>query len=226
MGIDGLATAPFAPSPTYLDFGILVHELGHQFGSVHTSSYCPPLDRCAPPSLAGLCQEGRRCITDGTIMSLCVSCTGGFANITNDFHPVVAEVLRTEAEGCLAPFRGVLVQDLGFSLAGPSGTPRLTAELEAGTPDRLRFVVSDAVPGSEGVLYASTKAIFVPHLGGTLVPSRQIALRLTVGADGRASATQELPSDPAPLALFAQAWVQDQRAASASSAIELRILRP
>jgi len=69
------------------DFVVVAHELGHNFGSNHTHSYCPPLDHCYSN-----CDSTILC-TQGTIMSYCHTC-GGMDNIDIYFHPVTANIMR------------------------------------------------------------------------------------------------------------------------------------
>jgi len=76
-----------APGSFTWDFVVVAHELGHNFGSQHTHSFCPPLDRCSTN-----CQSTTSC-TRGTIMSYCHVC-GGMSNIDLEFHPVCANVMR------------------------------------------------------------------------------------------------------------------------------------
>ena len=83
------------------DFTVVAHELGHGFGALHTHSYCPPVDECAPPSFWENCQDETRC-QRGTIMSYCHLECGGMANIDLEFHPVCANSMRSLLNiGCL-----------------------------------------------------------------------------------------------------------------------------
>ncbi|MCP3919053.1 MAG: hypothetical protein GY711_26215 [bacterium] len=85
-----------APSVLSWDFVVVAHELGHNFGSSHTHSYCPPLDNCYTN-----CDASTAC-TPGTIMSYCHLC-GGMANIRLEFHPFVAQRIRANVgSSCLA----------------------------------------------------------------------------------------------------------------------------
>jgi len=103
--IDGRTPFPVAPGPLNWDFVWMCHELGHNFGSVHTHQYCPPLDECSPPGYWGDCQDEMACITNGTMMSYCHACPGGMANFTTWFHPVVAGVMRAASQAsCFGAF--------------------------------------------------------------------------------------------------------------------------
>lgn len=84
------------------DFIVLSHELGHNFGAIHTHEYCPPLDICQTSSEPGGCNPTSGC-ERGTLMSYCHLCAGGSNNIDLEFHPDVANIMRQSVnDSCLA----------------------------------------------------------------------------------------------------------------------------
>lgn len=101
--IDGQNQFPIQVGPSNFNFYGVTHELGHNFDAIHTHDYCPPIDQCAPPGYFGPCQTQRVCTTQGTLMSYCHGCPGGFQNITTYFHPRSVEDMRgwVETAGCL-----------------------------------------------------------------------------------------------------------------------------
>jgi hypothetical protein len=66
------------------DLMVVAHELGHNFGTLHThDGYDPPIDGCGN----GDCSDAY----GGTIMSYCHICSGGMTNIQLRFHPRVID---------------------------------------------------------------------------------------------------------------------------------------
>ena len=64
------------------DLMVVAHELGHNFGTLHThDGYDPVIDNCGN----GDCSQAY----GGTIMSYCHTCNGGMSNIVLGFHPRV-----------------------------------------------------------------------------------------------------------------------------------------
>lgn len=229
--MDGLSSFPPAPGPLNWDFVWFCHETGHNFGSPHTHSYCPPLDECAPTGWFGPCQSAQNCITNGTFMSYCHACPGGMSNFTTWFHTGVVPVLRATAEsGCLTPFEGVLTTDLGFGLSGAIGTPELVISYSE-NPDQVNFEVGHGPTSQSGLFISSTSAIYQTFLGvGTLVPAPTFLVGATTGANGRVSFAVPIQvSVPNGITLFTQAWFLDPAGPSgyaASNAIEWELIRP
>ena len=95
----GQTPLPVQQGPFTWDYVVAAHEMGHNFGSLHTHDYCPPLDQCA----AGQCSAGGQCSSNGTIMSYCHTCGAGMANIAPRFHPTNAQIMagRVQASGCM-----------------------------------------------------------------------------------------------------------------------------
>ena len=84
----------------FWDFMVFAHELGHNFGSLHTHDYCPPLDRCSDNC------NGQNVCTRGTLMSYCHLCPSGVSNVDLRFHPVTANIMRHRVNtSCLEPAR-------------------------------------------------------------------------------------------------------------------------
>jgi len=101
--LNGDLTLPVT-GPAPWDLEVVAHELGHNFSSPHTHSYCPPLDQCAPNGYFGICQSSQVCIPNGTIMSYCHLCPGGLGNIELVFHDTVASTIRNAVlNSCLEP---------------------------------------------------------------------------------------------------------------------------
>jgi hypothetical protein len=97
------------PASFTWDFVVVAHEIGHNFGSLHTQDYCPPLDRCYPAPFPG-CNPSTVC-SRGTLMGYCHLC-GGMANVDLRFHPVNADIMRAKVNAsCLGDS---LVQPGGF----------------------------------------------------------------------------------------------------------------
>jgi hypothetical protein len=84
--MNGDVPFPLVQGPSNWDFIVCAHEIGHNFGAVHTHDYCPPVDQCAPSSSFGGCQTAQVCTNQGTIMSYCHLCSGGTANVQTLFH--------------------------------------------------------------------------------------------------------------------------------------------
>ncbi|HPF14826.1 MAG TPA: M12 family metallo-peptidase [Planctomycetota bacterium] len=129
--LSGGTQFPVVQSSNTWDFYVVAHELGHNFGTVHTHDYCPPIDQCADTVAFGACQTQRVCISNGTIMSYCHTCTGGMNNIDPHFHPTVVQAMEAAVDAsCLVNYCASDVAEPNDScgqawyLFGP--TPNLT----------------------------------------------------------------------------------------------------
>jgi hypothetical protein len=218
---------PVAQGPMNWDFVVVAHELGHNFGSPHTHSYCPPLDECAPSF--GQCQTQQVCQTDGTLMSYCHLCPGGIANFTTYFHPTVIAVMRDEVENsCLTPFEGVLTQDLGNDLMGSNGLPKLDMDYTDG-PDTIDVSITKAPRFQQGFLVGSAATLYLPFQGGVLVPSPDLLSIITASGFGTASFSVPVTlSFPTGAIFYSQVWFLDPMGSgwAASQGLKIELIRP
>ncbi len=214
---------PIIPfNPFNWDFMVTCHELGHNFSSPHTHDYCPPIDECYP----GTCSAGDGCVTNGTIMSYCHLCDGGFENITTFFDPTVVAVMRTAVENsCLALFEGVLAEDLGGALTG-STTPDLVVGYTQG-PDTVDLVLTDAPANAAGALFFSNTLAAVPFKGGTLFPAADFALSVLVPPSGDLTiSTPITTSFPNGVELVTQVWFADGGGFSSTNGVAFELITP
>jgi len=128
-GIDW-STFTGQPSVSNWDFVVVAHELGHNFGALHTHSYCPPLDHCQ-----GNC-DGTVSCPQGTLMSYCHLC-GGMSNVNPRFHPHVANNMRLNVlASCLGPASlaagGQVHFTLGFDPSTGTGSKAATLSFTHG----------------------------------------------------------------------------------------------
>ena len=104
-GVSDIDAVYTYPTPSYTwDLDVFAHELGHNFGSLHTHCYQPPIDKCY--GLEPGCYFGPVLPSTGTIMSYCHQTVAGKA-IT--FHQrVIEESIRPaiEAAGCIPAAAG------------------------------------------------------------------------------------------------------------------------
>ena len=213
---------PITVNPNNRDFMVMAHELGHNFGSPHTHDFNPPIDGCAFGSHTN----------QGTLMSYCHTCPGGYSNITTYFHPQVVSLMRSEVQSsCLPFFEGVAGQtDLGFGLAGSGGTPDLTVDYVNG-PDDISFDVTSAPANQGGILAISPNQLLAPLFGGTFVPDVDVVLPLFSNGVGNASLAGPISgvSFPAGAFFYSQAWFNDPSGpvgVAASNAIEFELILP
>ena len=122
-----------APQASNWDFIVVAHELGHNFGSLHTHDYCPPLDECSAN-----CNASSSC-PSGTILSYCHLC-GGMSNLRTEFHPHVAEVMRSNvAASCLGDATlapgGTISLSVSFDPTSSTGGKAATLEFTHAAPN-------------------------------------------------------------------------------------------
>ena len=98
------------------DLVVMAHELGHNFGTLHThDGYVPTIDDCGNGDCTGA--------ENGTIMSYCHTCPGGISNIRLGFHERVQTVILgflddLEPQCDLTAGGGTAVDDWAMALAG------------------------------------------------------------------------------------------------------------
>jgi len=114
--------------------------------------------------------------------------------------------------------------DLGFSLAGATGAPRLLGQGQLLPNSEASLTLSNALSNSTAGLVLGLQNISVPFKGGTLVPSPdQLFLGLPTGPQGEIPLTIQVPPVVPPgVALFLQYWITDPagpRGYAASNAV-------
>jgi hypothetical protein len=207
--LSGATPFPVSAGPLNWDFIVVAHEIGHNFDAIHTHSYCPPLDQCAPSGYFGPCQSQQVCTTQGTVMSYCHICDAGMSNMTTYFHAQSVADMRAMAETCLAPFEGVLANDLGFAKPGAGGVPSLSVSYTP-SPDTLHLDATGLPPSKPGALFLSPNALYAPFKGGVLVPGTELLVTLVSPPSG--SLPLALPvtgSFPTGVTGYAQEWFKD-----------------
>ncbi len=101
-------------NPANWDLVVMAHELGHNFGTLHThDGYQPPIDNCGNGDCDGA--------ENGTIMSYCHTCSGGISNIRLGFHDrvqlVILDYLDSIEPSCdLTAGEGAAVDDQAATL--------------------------------------------------------------------------------------------------------------
>ncbi|MBL8767128.1 MAG: hypothetical protein JNL94_07185 [Planctomycetes bacterium] len=211
--IGGNTPIPVTQGSLTWDFVVIAHEIGHNFGALHTHEYCPPLDQCAPAGKFGPCQTKQTCTNQGTIMSYCHVCSGGMNNITTFFHPQsVTDMRNFLAFSCLPYFEGLTQKwNLGYAKLGSNGTPALDVTYTA-AGNIVTFTVTHAPISKVGVFFIAEQKVVVPFFGGTLVPNVQIMVQVVSNASGNIVLAAPVPSStpiPGGATLYAQVWFAD-----------------
>ena len=227
---NGQVPFPVSPHNSNLDFYCVCHELGHNFGAIHTHDYCPPIDECPSAAYFGPCQTQQACTYPGTLMSYCHGC-GGFSNISTWFHDQVAQDMRAfvELNGCLPEYCPTPASYCNSQTNSNGCLPAI--EFNGSTllsgPDDFHIEAGLIPPGKSGLLFYGVAPTNVPLLGGTLcVQGPQVRTPVLnsggtngVLCDGRLdffwshafSAGQGLSAGDT---LYAQFWYRDPGSAS------------
>ena len=109
--------------------------------------------------------------------------------------------------------------DLGQSKPGVQGLPTLSGSgpLTVGSANQVSL--GHAAPASTAILFFGLTAIDAPLLGGTFVPSPQVAIALTTNASGAATLPFVWPAGvPGGTTLYFQGWVDDPAATFGAAA--------
>lgn len=146
------------PASGYVwDIFVTAHEVGHNFGSVHTHCFTPPIDMCYGQEPT--CYSGPSIPTLGTIMSYCHLTIGRGGGVVLVFHPRCIAVMRSVAEAASC-------------LETASPPPGATVLLTSGVPR------SDSIPAPppNSCLLGATQYMI-------LVPSGVEQLRIDLSGD-------------------------------------------
>ena len=86
------------------DLFVFMHELGHNLGASHTHAYTPTLDDC-------MTFNGCTTAPNGTLMSYCHMCPGGYSNIMLEFHPNIAGIINANvmSANCLEEIEASII---------------------------------------------------------------------------------------------------------------------
>ncbi len=200
--INGGVTFPVQQGSNTWDFFVMAHELGHNFNSPHTHSFCPPLDECSTN-----CNNNIQCTNQGTNMSYCHGCPGGMNNITTYFHPVVEGVMREHAENsCIGSYCQNLIS---YCTTAPNsaGAGALMAWGGSGSlaSNDLILVATGCPPNQFGLFYTGPDQASTPMGDGYLCVGGALTRFPALQVDWMGVAELALDHDSLPPGLTIQA---------------------
>ena len=144
-GINGSFPTPLVDnSDQNWDIYLIAHEVGHNFGGVHTHSLLPPVDGCG--STPADCSNAAQ----GTLMSYCGFCAGGIANIALEFHPTNVSSMANYLAGRPCDY------------SGPARAPVATSDAAtayAGIPKVVDVLANDFPFNCESIVIESFTAL-------------------------------------------------------------------
>ncbi len=174
------------------DVFVVAHELGHNFGSVHTHEYDPPIDGCG----LGECADA----DEGTIMSYCQVCAGGVANIRLEFHPRVVETMLAYLDGvpcALESFGAAALDDQAYAVETLPVVIDVLLNDETESCEAITIESFDAVSGEGGSVelvdagsFGRARLRYTSALGGGGADS------FSYGVTGGARATVHIDVEP------------------------------
>ncbi|MEM7305560.1 MAG: hypothetical protein AAF682_02765 [Planctomycetota bacterium] len=145
---------------------------------------------------------------------------GGRTGIDTNEHRVDNVALTVTHQFAPSPW-----SDLGYALAGKNGTPRLAGFGCLAAGSSYAITLWDAHENSAAFLVYGMSELFLPFLGGTLVPSPDVVVDQLTGAGGGFTILSTFASAAAGSAGTAQVWTVDPTAAqlvSASNALRIQ----
>jgi hypothetical protein len=154
---------------------VVAHELGHNYGTLHThDGYEPPLDECG----LGGCDAAY----GGTIMSYCHGCPGGMSNIVLNFHPTVIDQILGYLDGV----------PCDVSHSGPVAADDAIRTYEGADPIVVDMLANDIHASCDGDEIALDDYDTVSTAGGTIVllpagggsPRDRLEYTMPAGFDG------------------------------------------